>query len=159
GPVLERHSDRVRWLEVEGDNPDVDTAADLADVGELAWADRVRRNGEQVERFREAPDGKDFYATVSSIFRDDPDRTGDPVLDALRAHARAEDTWLDIGAGAGRYALPLARWVRRVIAIDVSASMLGALRDAMVEHKIGNIEVHEGRWPAAVGDHKALASE
>jgi len=35
GPVLERHRELVRWLDVEGDNPDVDTAADLARVAEL----------------------------------------------------------------------------------------------------------------------------
>src|SRR6185369_12587333 len=159
GPVLERHSDRVRWLEVEGDNPDVDTAADLAHMAELAWADRVRRNREQVERFREAPDGADFYASVSSIFRDDPDRTGDPVLEALRAHARPEDTWLDIGAGAGRYALPLARIARRVIALDPSRSMLDGLREGMREHAIDNIEVVEGRWPASADENEALARE
>jgi CTP:molybdopterin cytidylyltransferase MocA/SAM-dependent methyltransferase len=159
GPVLERHSDRVRWLEVEGDNPDVDTAADLAHMAELAWADRVRRNREQVERFREAPDGADFYASVSSIFRDDPDRTGDPVLEALRAHARPGDTWLDIGAGAGRYALPLARIARRVIALDPSRSMLDGLREGMREHAIDNIEVVEGRWPASADENEALARE
>jgi CTP:molybdopterin cytidylyltransferase MocA/SAM-dependent methyltransferase len=159
GPVLQRHSDRVRWLEVEGDNPDVDTAADLAHVAELAWASRVRRNREQVDRFREAPDGPDFYASVSSIFRDDPDRTGDPVLAALRAHAQTTDTWLDIGAGAGRYALPLARTVRRVIAIDPSRSMLEGLRNGMAEHAIDNVEVIEGRWPASADENEALARE
>ena len=29
GPLLASHPDLVRWLEVEGDNPDVDTRADL----------------------------------------------------------------------------------------------------------------------------------
>jgi len=159
GPLLERHSDRVRWLEVEGDNPDVDTAADLAHVAELAWASRVWRNREQVERFREAPDGADFYASVSSIFRDDPDRTGDPVLEALRAHARPSDTWLDIGAGAGRYALPLARTARRVIAVDPSQSMLEGLRQGMAEHSIDNVEIVEGRWPAIAEENGALARE
>ena len=149
GPILEHNPELVRWLDFAGDNPDVDTAANLAHVAELAWADRVRRNREQVERFREAPDGPDFYASVSSIFRDDPDRHGDPVLDALRAHARQEDTWLDIGAGAGRYALPLARTVRRVIALDPSASMLGALRESMAEHAIDNVDLIEARWPGA----------
>ena len=148
GPILASQPDLVRWIDVEGDNPDIDTAADLARVAELAWADRVRRNREQVDRFREQRNGPDFYASVSSIFRDDPDRTGDPVLDALRRHARPEDTWLDIGAGAGRYALPLARSVRMVIAIDPSRSMLGALREAMTGHSIANIEVLDGRWPA-----------
>jgi CTP:molybdopterin cytidylyltransferase MocA len=155
GPVMEQRPELVRWLEVEGDNPDVDTATDLGHVAELAWARRVRGNREQVDRVREEPDGKDFYASTSSIFREDPDRNGDPVLDALRAHARPGDTWLDIGAGAGRYALPLARSVRRVIAIDPSASMLAELREGMAKHAIDNIEVHEGRWPAIVDSAEA----
>src|SRR4029078_1740109 len=115
-PVRNMHPDRIRWIDAEGDNLDVDTPAHLARVAERAWASRVRRNAEQVDRLREVPDGQDFYASVSSIFREGPDRTGDPVLDALRAHARPGDTWLDIGAGAGRYALPLARIARRGIA-------------------------------------------
>jgi molybdenum cofactor cytidylyltransferase len=158
GPILERNPELVRWLQVVGDYPDVDTSADLARVAELAWADRVRRNREQVDRFREAPDGPDFYASVSSIFRDDPDRLSDPVLDALRRHALPDDTWLDIGAGAGRYALPLARSVRRVIALDPSSSMLGALRESMDEHGITNVDVLDGRWPAVLEANDALAS-
>jgi len=159
GPLLERHPELVRWLDVDADNPDVDTAADLARVAELAWSARVRGNREQVDRLRETPDGRDFYATVSSIFRDDPDRSDDPVLDGLRTHARTGDTWLDIGAGAGRYALPLARTVRRVIAIDPSTSMLRGLREGMTEHRIENIEVLEGRWPAIVEEGTTLADE
>jgi CTP:molybdopterin cytidylyltransferase MocA/SAM-dependent methyltransferase len=158
GPVLDRHADLVRWVDVDGENPDIDTTADLARVAELAWASRVRRNREQVDRVREAPDGRDFYASTSSIFRDDPDRSGDPVLDALRHHARGGDTWLDIGAGAGRYALPLARAVRRVIALDPSASMLDGLRDGMSEHHIENVDVVEGRWPAVVDERPELAA-
>jgi CTP:molybdopterin cytidylyltransferase MocA/SAM-dependent methyltransferase len=159
GPVLGQHPELIRWLDVAGDNPDVDTAADLAHVAELAWANRVRGNRDQVDRVREEPDGKDFYASTSSIFREDPDREGDPVLDALRAHALPADTWLDIGAGAGRYALPLARTVRRVIAVDPSGSMLAGLREGMAAHAIDNIEVVEGRWPAVAGDDAALAAE
>ena len=156
GPILDDRPDLVRWLDVDGDNPDVDTPSDLARAAERAWSDRVRRNREQVDRFREAPDGKDFYASVSSIFRDDPDRTGDPVLDALRARARPGDTWLDIGAGAGRYALPIAKTVREVIALDPSSGMLGALHASMAEHGIDNVRVVEGRWPGALADGGSL---
>jgi CTP:molybdopterin cytidylyltransferase MocA len=35
GPVLDRHPELVRWLDVDGDNPDVDTAADLAVIARL----------------------------------------------------------------------------------------------------------------------------
>ena len=151
GPLLNGYADRVLEVPVEGSSPDVDTIGDLARVAELAWASRVRANREQVDRLREAPDGADFYAAVSSIFVEDPNRTGDPVLDALRAHARPDETWLDIGAGAGRYALPLARHVREVVALDPSTSMLAALTDAQAAHAIDNVRVIEARWPAAAG--------
>lgn len=154
GPILAAHPGLVAEVEVPGANPDIDTIADLAAVAEAAWARRVIRDGEQVERIREVPDGPDFYAGVSAVFRADPDRRDDPVLDALRRLARPGDTWLDIGAGAGRYALPLARTVRRVIAIDPSPGMLGALREDAAAHAIANLDVVEGRWPddmAAVG--------
>lgn len=149
GPLIDSRPELVLWLELPGDNPDVDSQDDLARVAELAWADRVRRNREQVDAFRETPDGPDFYRSVSAIFRDDPDRGGDPVLEALRRHARPDDIWLDIGAGAGRYALPLARTVRQVFALDPSPSMLDSLRGAMGEHAIANVVAVEGRWPDA----------
>ena len=93
---------------VEGGNPDVDTRADLVGLLETAWAARVRANAEQVDRFREVPDGADFYAPVTGLFRADPRRTDEPVLDALLRSIEPGETWLDIGAGAGRYALPIA---------------------------------------------------
>ena len=111
------------------------------------WSARIRANREQVDRFREIPDGADFYASVSTLFRADPARPDDPVLRRLLALARPGDRWLDIGAGAGRYALPLAQAVREVVALDPSASMLGALRDGMAEHGIANVRIVEGRWP------------
>jgi precorrin-6B methylase 2 len=123
-----------------------------------AWAERVRANREQVERIREVPDG-DFYATVSTLFRAEPARPNDPVLGALLALARPDDTWLDIGAGAGRYALPLARQVREVIALDPSPSMLTGLRAGMAEHGIPNIRVVEGRWPADAAEAGGLVAD
>ncbi|HXG39449.1 MAG TPA: methyltransferase domain-containing protein, partial [Candidatus Limnocylindrales bacterium] len=112
-----------------------------------AWAERVRANREQVDRLREVPDATDFYGPVSSIFRADPHRTDDPVLDVLRGLARSDERWLDIGAGAGRFALPLALRVREVIALDPSPAMLGALREIARENRIRNVRVVEGRWP------------
>jgi SAM-dependent methyltransferase len=123
------------------------TADDL-DAVLARWAERVRANREQVDRFREVPDGADFYGPVTAMFRSDPDRTDDPQLAVLLAIARSDETWLDIGAGAGRFALPLARRVRRVIAVDPSDGMLEALRESMAAFGIANIEVRHGRWPA-----------
>ena len=159
GPLLAAHPDLVLEVAVSGANPDVDTREDLARLAEgarqaeTAWADRVRANRDQVERIREVPDGQDFYAPVSSLFRADPDRSDDPVLDALRSLTHPGDTWLDVGAGAGRFALPLARTLGieggSVVALDASASMLGALREIAEAHGIENVQLIEARWPPA----------
>jgi len=147
GPLFDAHPELVRDIAAGDTNPDVDTRSDLVALVEAAWAERVRTNAEQVERFREEPDGADFYAPVSRTFVADPARDDDPVLAALLALAHPTETWLDIGAGAGRYALPLARHVHRVIAVDPSSSMLEALRAGLADHGIDNVGVLQGRWP------------
>jgi CTP:molybdopterin cytidylyltransferase MocA len=146
GPMLSEDPDIVMEVPVSGSNPDVDTPADLV---ELAWGERVRANREQVERVREVPDGTDFYAPVSGLFRADPDRSGDPVLAQLVALAKPGETWIDIGAGAGRYALPLARSVGSVIAIEPSSSMRAALDEGIAASGLTNIRPRADRWPMA----------
>ncbi len=124
-------------------------SAASADRLESAWAQRVRENRDQAERFRETQT-PDFYAPVSSLFVADPRRTDEPALAALLATATDEQVWLDIGAGAGRYALPLALVVREVIAVEPSAGMRGALRTGMGEHGISNVRVVAGAWPESL---------
>src|ERR1041384_2946190 len=123
------------------------TAADL----EAAWADRVRANREQVDRVREQPD-HDFYAPVSSLFVADPRRTGEAALEAILRLAAPTDRWLDIGAGAGRYALPLAIEVAEVVAVEPSASMRNALRTGKAGHGGNNTRIVGGAWPEALDE-------
>lgn len=116
---------------------------------EEAWAARVRANREQTERLSEIS-APDFYAPVSAVFVADPRRTGEPALDVLLAIAHEDETWIDIGAGAGRYALPLALRVKRVIAVEPSAGMRRALRTGMHEHGIDNVYLVGATWPEAL---------
>ncbi len=118
---------------------------------EAAWADRVRANRVQAERLRET-ETPDHYAPVTNLFVADPRRTGEPALDALIAMTRPDETWLDIGAGAGRYALPLALRVREVVAVEPSGGMRRALRTGMDEHGISNVRVIAGGWPDALAE-------
>jgi SAM-dependent methyltransferase len=112
-----------------------------------AWGARVRANREQVEQFREASPA-DFYAPIAGMFRADPRRRDEPALESLRSLMRPSDTVLDVGAGGGRYALPLALEAREVIAVDPSEGMLRVLRESMAAFNIDNIRVVGGRWPA-----------
>ena len=153
GPVLEAHPELVMEVPVAGANPDLDTPADLARLVEATWGARVRANREQVERIREVPDGSDFYAPVHSLFRADPTRRNDPILAALLDLHRSGETWLDVGAGAGRFALPLARALDpsggSVIALDASASMLEGLREIAEDYAIENVQTIQATWPPA----------
>ena len=152
GPLIAAHPDLLVEVPADGSNPDVDTHADMALV---AWAAQVRANREQVDRIREVGDG-DFYATTTGLFSADPRRPDaeDATLGALHAIARPGETWLDIGAGAGRYAMPIAIAVGpagRVLAVETSSAMLGALRHGLAEFEIANVDIVEGRWPLEDG--------
>jgi SAM-dependent methyltransferase len=117
-------------------------------VNELAdWRARCLADKHQVERAREVADPPDFYAPVTSRFRMDPRRTDDDTLNGIVGLAEAADVWLDVGAGGGRYALPLALHVREVIAIDPSPSMLGTLAEDAAAFGMTNIRAIEARWP------------
>jgi SAM-dependent methyltransferase len=118
-----------------------------AEAAAVAWASRVLAGRDQVERLSEVDAASDFYGPMARRFGRDPHRSDDLQLDVLRSLARAGETWLDIGAGGGRYALPLALIVERVIAVEPSPSMLDVLRDGLEQHGIGNVEAVEARWP------------
>ncbi len=119
------------------------------DAAAQCWADTVRANREQVDRVREDVEPGDFYAPLASMFRADPRRDDDPTLAALRGLVAPGDTWLDVGAGGGRFALPLALLAREVVAVEPSAGMVAVLRDAMRQFDIANVRVVQGRWPSA----------
>jgi SAM-dependent methyltransferase len=123
----------------------------------VEWGRRVRENRLQVDRVREVEDGPDFYGPVAARFAADPYRRDDPTLEVLRGLVAPGERWLDIGAGGGRYALPIALVAQEVVALDVSPGMLGVLRDAAAKHGIGNVRTVQARWP--VGGESGVRSQ
>ena len=113
------------------------------------WGRRVRANREQAEAFREGVESPDFYAPVASRFKADPRRTGESNLDYLRNLVVPGETWIDIGAGGGRYALPLALQGANVIAVDPSPGMLAVLAETAEENNVTGVRTIESRWPMA----------
>ena len=111
------------------------------------WGSLVRANNERAQRVREDCEPDDHYAPVAAEFRADPRREDDPLLTALRALARPDDVWLDVGAGTGCIALALASSVRELIAIEHSAGMRAEFEDVRVTYEIANAWLLDQRWP------------
>jgi SAM-dependent methyltransferase len=111
------------------------------------WAARVAANAEQIARVRETEDPRDFYAPRAKAFA----TGGYPATEwpRLAELARPKDTWLDVGAGAGRLAVPLSSVVRRVVAVEPSEAMRRALRVSVIDRGRSNVQVLNGRWPEA----------
>jgi hypothetical protein len=113
-----------------------------------AYTCLVLANREQVERLRDVPEPEgDFWARRAPRFR--PGVLEAEELPGLLDLARPDDVWLDIGAGGGRFAIPLSREVRSVIAVEPSAAMRSVLGEAMAAETRTNIEMVDLRWPPA----------
>jgi SAM-dependent methyltransferase len=73
----------------------------------------------------------------------------DPLLLRLRRELHGTDTVLDVGAGAGRYAAPLARFVRRVVAVEPSVGMRNQLQARIEADQLTNIDIVAADWEQA----------
>ena len=79
----------------------------------------------------------------------DPHRTDDPVLNGLYALLGENADVLDVGGGAGRYALPLATRARRVTVVEPSEDSVALLRERAAEAGLTNITVINESWEEA----------
>lgn len=71
---------------------------------------------------------------------------GDPFLRRLRRATHSSSTAIDVGAGTGRFALPLAAGVKEVTAVDPSAGMLDVLRRDARRLGVRNVTTVRGSW-------------
>ncbi len=72
------------------------------------------------------------------------------------------ETVLDVGAGTGRLALPMARLAKSVTALDQSAGMLTCLQENMAEEGLENIRCIQKSWqdiiPGELQPHDVVLS-
>ncbi|MBF8266921.1 MAG: SAM-dependent methyltransferase [Dehalococcoidia bacterium] len=107
-------------------------------------SERLRRPevaGEErrADRWRERAQG--FDAAVKR-----KKERSDPLLDFVVGRLHQGDTALDIGAGTGSFAIPMARVARRVTAVEPSQSMAAILRENAAAQGLVNIDLVEARW-------------
>jgi len=82
-------------------------------------------------------------ASYQRVTRDETKATGQElaIMDL-----RPGDTVLDVGAGTGRLAVPIASMAAHVTALDPSGGMLSILRDRMAEKGRSNYSCVQMRW-------------
>lgn len=113
------------------------------------WSAMIEAEHAQSERARGEPPATDHWRPYSHHFVADPHRSGDPTVEVLLQHITAQHTIIDVGAGAGRLALPLALHCRRVVAVEPSDSMASLLLLQAQEHHIYNISLVRATWEEA----------
>jgi len=110
------------------------------------WNEMVRAEHEQSDSMRKEDPPADSWSNFAQQFRADPRRTDDPLVNHLRQVVTSEQVVLDVGAGGGRLALPMALEAKKVIAVEPSPSMCRVLREVADEFDVWNVEVVEADW-------------
>jgi SAM-dependent methyltransferase len=92
------------------------------------WKDRARSFGDGMKKRWAMPDvHRDF---ILSVLRADPD-----------------STVIDIGAGTGGWAVPMARHARTVTALEPSSEMIEVMKETIERERTRNVEIIQGSWP------------
>ena len=110
------------------------------------WHERRARAGLEANLHRAGIPEEDFwqrYASWVSAMRGDYPGA---LLDRVRGYVTPGGTVLDIGAGTGVFALPLARVARSVTAVEPSPTQASQLRQAVAHEQAPNIAILEQRW-------------
>ena len=103
---------------------------------ELVIATSHSKNGELVSR----------YETHTRKRDERPD----PLLDFVLRNIDSQTTILDVGAGSGRWTIPLAKIARTVTAVEPSDAMRNALRQNLVFARVNNVEIIQSSWEEAI---------
>ena len=114
-----------------------------------AWRERVLAFDRDMEERRDPGQENGRSRPVFASEPQDPYRTDDPALNGLYKFVGEGAEVLDVGGGAGRYALPLATRAKRVTVIDPAAESLDLLRSRVAEFGLTNVTDIQERWEEA----------
>ena len=115
------------------------------------WKQRVAAHHAQSAQVRGALGitATDIWEPLSLFFKADPHRTDDFEVDRLAREVNPSTTLLDVGGGAGRFALPLALRCHHVTVVEPSPGMGESLRQLAAEAGIENVSIVAKRWQEA----------
>ena len=110
------------------------------------WTEMIKAEHAQSDSMRKEDPPLDSWSNFAQNFRADPNRADDDLVNYLRRSIKPGSVVLDVGAGGGRLALPLALDADSVIAVEPSPSMCRVLRDVAEEFQVRNVDVVESGW-------------
>ena len=113
------------------------------------WNAMVQAEHAQSERMRGESPPDDHWKPYARQFRADPLRSDDPLLQRLLQEVGPHHSVIDVGAGGGRLALPIALRCRNVVAVEPSPSMASGLLEQASEHGISNVSLVQAKWEDA----------
>ena len=114
------------------------------------WKQMVETEHAQSERMRgEVPPPSDHWRPYAQQFKADPRRIDDDLVNRLLEEVAPQSTILDVGAGGGRLALPLALRCRHLVAVEPSISMATVLNQQASDFSIENLSLVESTWEDA----------
>jgi SAM-dependent methyltransferase len=123
---------------------------DTMEPEEIDWNEEWKR---QWSRYREASmeqtgaaywDNEDAARDFYRKSQEQADTRVIPILDGLPL--RTDSRVLDIGAGPGAIAIPLARRVRHVTAVEPSGGMYRVLSENLAVEGVDNVDVIQKLW-------------
>ncbi len=119
--------------------------------GREVQADRIRARQEPLSSARGATGGS-YWDQRAAGFREGVQgrvEETDQVIALIAPYLTPQSTVLDVGAGVGRYAIPLAPRVERVIAVEPSGGMRRFMEEDARAAGVHNIAVVPSTWEQA----------
>lgn len=128
---------------------DIEQAARPIDYA-VRWAAMVEARREHMDALYARVDRTtaNYWATRRDFFRPSVARQlgPDPFLARVLTHITAHTTVLDVGAGGGRYAIPLAAHAGEVVAVEPAAPMVEVMREEAARAGVHNLRIVPHPW-------------
>ena len=116
-----------------------------------SWKQRVIDEHAQADRFRSDAPGNDHWNKLAHRFApvDRESAFEDETLKAVLKYVQPSDTVLDVGAGAGRLAVPLAERCMHVTAVEPSPVMRERMSEQAGAWGVSNLAIVDSSWEDA----------